>query len=156
MPALRLILKRTAADTSDDQTKPVASLNLVVVERRPGVAVSPIAGAQVRLLQAGNVLFTGQTNALGQYKVHVKPGAYSLAVSKLGYANSAEEIVMADRDMTHQVVLRGGTPPGGDAVRNSALNIHVSRRALRPSTNIRPISDSVAGAQVMSFAEHNK
>lgn len=97
-------------------------------------------------------MFTGQTSASGRYSVRVKPGSYIVSVGKTGYSKDSAEVTVADRDVSHQLVLVRGAQPGPDPdaepSRKPTLTVHVARRADRPSTMIRPAGTALSGTEV--------
>ncbi len=151
MSPLRLVLHRSTGPTPELEPSKGALLTIVVVERRAGVTAKtlpPLAGAQVHLSQAGRPMFTGQTSASGRYSVRVKPGSYTVGVGKEGYAKASAEVAVADRDITHQVVLSRGAGPGPEPTHKPTLTVHVARRVALPPMTIKPTGTPLAGTQV--------
>jgi hypothetical protein len=150
MSPLRLILKRIARPTPEPEPGVGSLLTIIVAERRFGVVdkLPPLAGAQIHISQGGRPMLTGQTSASGRYSVRLKPGSYTVGVGKSGYGKESVEVAVADRDVTHQVVLIRGAEPGPEPSRKPTLTVHVARRVDRPTTMIRPTGTALAGTEV--------
>src|SRR3979490_2239835 len=54
---------------------------------------TPLAGGEVRILQAGNLIVTAVTDAFGRYVLHNLPaGAYRVEVRYLGYRAQTHDL----------------------------------------------------------------
>jgi hypothetical protein len=144
MSPLRFVLK-----SSVERPKSLA-LHLKILERAqarfPGL-MRPVPGAHVQIVQQGRLLTSGTSDNLGSYSSRLSPGAYSVRVSKSGYAAATEEIVLSSQDVTRTIML-GKEAPESDTPSKPMLTVRVTTRTTQPPSRILPTGQPVAGAQV--------
>jgi Carboxypeptidase regulatory-like domain len=68
--------------------------------------IQPVLGATVSIFQGRSEVDRGQTDRDGMYRVQLDPGSYVMRVSRAGFDTAQQSVVIADRDVTRQVVLR--------------------------------------------------
>jgi hypothetical protein len=144
MTPLRYVLKRS------EEPSVGFALTINVVERaRTMVAalMRPVADAQVQLSFEGRSL-SGETNSSGQFSTRVKPGAYTVRVTKPGYSPATGEVQVSNRNVTQQIVLTREEDSQPEPNRKPTLTVRVSRHVERPPMTIKPTGSALAGAQV--------
>ena len=65
----------------------------------------PVLGAQIRITQTGRAVSTGSTDAAGGFHIQMPAGSYRVDVSRTGHVPAGLDIVLADRDVTREVIL---------------------------------------------------
>jgi len=123
----RFVLKRMAEPPAGP-AEPL-SLNIRVMQRaaavplrRPGGApagVSPLANAEISILQKGQQVATGRSDRAGKFSVQVKPGAYDVRVTQEGYVPGQAEVALTtmpeslELTLTRSALPENPQPPQG-------------------------------------------
>jgi hypothetical protein len=68
--------------------------------------IQPVLGASVTIFQGRTEVESGQTGRDGMYRVQLDPGTYVVRVSRTGFDTSQQSVIISDRDVTRQIVLR--------------------------------------------------
>lgn len=68
--------------------------------------IQPVLGASVRIFRGRTAVQSGQTDRDGMYRVQLDPGTYVVTVSRTGFDTAQQSVIISDRDVTRQIVLR--------------------------------------------------
>lgn len=79
-------------------------------ERGTGLQTKPLAGAQVRILDAGRPIASGTTDGAGRFTGRLKPGSYQVHVAHPDYQPREQPFPLGDSPATTRLLLRPKTP----------------------------------------------
>lgn len=156
---VRLVLTRTAEPGPGPAE--LLSLNVRVMQRtaaaiplrRPTVGaggVSPLANADVTILQKGKQIATGRSDRVGRYTVQLKPGLYDIQVTHDGFVPGQAEVALTTMPESREIVLTRAAapdeqppPPQGQ----HTLTLRIVEQSIQQTTPDATTTDQAAPAE---------
>ncbi|OHB86359.1 MAG: hypothetical protein A2V98_16980 [Planctomycetes bacterium RBG_16_64_12] len=69
--------------------------------------LKPLAGAEIKILQGGDPVATGESDKAGRYSVRVKPGTYQVHVARQDFLPRQETVTVRGGNVSRRIILKG-------------------------------------------------